>query len=174
MEFKEISINPEPDENAFVLTLPEGKKVVELNRSVSLKEANEIWPESEKTLEHVPAEMELQRVGILKEDLFDLVLRFRGKKENDFMDIYYTASPGEIKEPLNPSAQAGKLGNGFVELEKNVRNVFKRYIGESNTARWSNENGVVFIVSSRETHQLQEVLENLAGEKIRFGSFPAE
>lgn len=173
VEFKEIFINPEPDENTFVLNLPEGKKVVELNRSVSLKEANEIWAESAKTLEHVPAEMELQRVGILKEDLFALVLRFRGKKENDFMDIYYAASPGEITEPLSPSAETGKLGKGFVELEKNVRNVFKRYIGESNTARWSSDNGVVFIVSSRETQQLQEVLENLAGEKIRFSSSPA-
>ena len=83
-----------------------------------MKEANEIWAESAKTLEHVPAEMELQRVGILKEDLFALVLRFRGKKENDFMDIYYAASPGEITEPLSPSAETGKLGKVLLNWRK--------------------------------------------------------
>lgn len=172
VEFKEISINTAPEKNAFAWVLPEGKKIVELNQTGSLEEVQKIWPESKKAVEFLSGKMELQKIGLLKDDLFELVLRFRGEKENDFLDIYYSTNPQNISH--GATGRAGELGNGVARLEENARNVFKRYLGESNTACWSCEDGEVFIVSSREITQLQEVLEHLADNKISFGISPAE
>ncbi|NLX90446.1 MAG: hypothetical protein GXZ07_02460 [Firmicutes bacterium] len=172
VEFKEISINTAPEKNAFAWALPEGKKVVELNQTSSLEEVQKIWPESEKAVEFLSGKMELRKIGLLKGDLFELVLRFRGEKENDFLDIYYSTSPENISH--NATGQVGELGNGVARLEENARNVFERYMGESNTACWSCEDGEVFIVSSREIVQLQEILEHLADNKIDFEISPAK
>ena len=172
VEFKELQINPVLPDNIFSWTPPQGVKTHQLNRSGNLDEIKKAWPEVTKLCASIPQEMKLEKIGVLEKDLYAYVLRFQGPQENDFMDIYYGTMPGEFS--FLPEIERGKLADGYIDLEPKARNVFKRYIGESNVARWVRDDAEVFIASSRDIPQLLSILENLAGEKAKFGAVKQE
>lgn len=166
VEFKELTVNPQLDSDVFSWILPEGKEVTELNRMGTLEQVKEVWPEVEAILPVVYAEMELQKVGVLKYDLFDYVLRFKGESAYDFLDIYYTATPQEFN--FYRQGQFGLLGEGYVELNPSAWNVFERYLGASRTARWLTFDYEIYMVTSRGVDYLQSLLEELAQETVQF------
>jgi germination protein M len=172
VEFKELQINPVLPDNIFSWTPPQGVKLHQLNRSGNLEEIKKAWPEVTKLCASIPQEMKLEKIGVLEKDLYAYVLRFQGPQENDFMDIYYGTMPGEFS--FLPEIERGKLADGYIDLEPKARSVFKRYIGESNVARWVRDDAEVFIASSRDIPQLLSILENLAGEKAKFGAVKQE
>lgn len=165
VEFKELTVNPQLDSDVFSWILPEGKEVTELNRTGTLEQVKEVWPEVETILPAIYAEMELQRVGVLDYDLFDYVLRFKGESSYDFLDIYYTAVPQEFK--FYRQGKFGLLGEGYVELNPSAWNVFERYLGASRTARWLTLDYEIYMVSSRSVDYLQSLLEELAQETVQ-------
>lgn len=165
VEFKELTVNPQLDSDLFSWVLPEGKEVIELNRSGTLEQVKEVWPEIEAIMPLAYAEMELERVGVLNYDLFDYVLRFKGESTYDFLDIYYTAVPQEFY--FYRQGKFGLLGEGYVELNPSAWNVFERYLGASRTARWHTLDYEIFMVSSRSLDYLQLLLEDLAQETVQ-------
>lgn len=174
--FTELEVNPELDEDLFRWELsPEQKAEAEvLNRTGTLDEALELWPEAERLVEKAPAEMELERIGMLDDGFFELVLRFAGPGEEDFLDVYRTTTPRPFSH--FSGSTLGRLGNGYVELNENTWNVFDLYIGQSSIGRWilleKAKNGEmnikeeIFLVSNYSTRVLQELLENYAGEEM--------
>ncbi len=166
VEFKELEVNPQFDSDAFSWILPEGKEVTELNRTGTLEQVKKAWPEVEAILPTVYAEMELQRVGLLNDDLFDYVLRFKDESTYDFLDIYYTDVPQEFN--FYRQGKFGLLGEGYVELNPSAWNVFELYLGPSRTARWITLDYEVYMVTSRSVDYLQSLLEELAQETVQF------
>ena len=165
VEFKELTVNPQLDSDVFSWILPEGKEVTELNRTGTLEQIKEVWPEVEAILPVIYAEMEIDRVGVLNYDLFDYVLRFKGESAYDFLDIYYTAAPQEFR--FYRQGKFGLLGEGYVELNPSAWNVFERYLGASRTARWLTLDYEIYMVSSRSVDYLQSLLEELAQETVQ-------
>lgn len=169
VEFKELAINPPLEAADFAWTPPEGVAVTVLNHTVPLEQVKESWPEVEKLLPAIEAEMELAKAGRPGDGFFEYVLRFLGETEHDYLDLYYTTSPREFA--FDRHAKFGLLGEGYVELNPNAWNVFKLYTGGSRTARWVTGGGDVFIVSSRGVDYLQALLEELSGQKAIFKTY---
>ena len=167
VEFKELKINPKLEADIFSWSLPEGAKVRELNRTSSLEEVKSYWPDVEKVFHVLPIDMKLWKIGFFNNNdhSFKFVLRFRGRQENDFMDLYYSTTPGEYS--FLPEIERGKLADGYVDLDPKARN---EYVGECKTARWVKDDAEVLIASNRDLPQLLSILENLAGEKVKFES----
>ena len=172
VEFKELQINAALDDDLFAWVLPQNMNIRELNRTATLEEVLERWPEASALPGALPEEMDLTKAGILDNDLYEYVLRFLGKRENDFMDIYYTTTPMEYT--LLPETKLGQLAGGYVDYDAKAWNVFERYPGENKVARWVRDDAEVYIISSRDISQLLPILEKLAGEKIEFGAAPAK
>ena len=167
VEFQELQINPALDESIFDLDLPPGIPVYDLNHNVSPEQVHAAWPQAATLPELLPQGLELWQGGELEEyHLYEYVLRFRGEKETDFIDIFYASNPGELF--YFPGSRMGRLGSGTVEFNAAVRNIFEVYIGDSLMARWITEERDIFIVSSRGTGELELLLEKLAGEQITF------
>jgi outer membrane lipoprotein-sorting protein len=172
VEFKELQINPVLADDLFSWTLPQGANVRELNRAGTLEEIQKTWPEASRLQEILPPEMKLKKAGILDNDLYEYVLRFQGAGEKDYIDVFYTTTPGEFAS--FPGAEYGRLAGGCVYLDPKAWNVLENYIGESKTARWVTDDAGVLLVSSRDVSQLQHILEQLAGEKIVRRAAPKE
>lgn len=170
VEFMELEINPPLSEDSFSWELPPGREIEELNQAITLEEVEESWPEAEEALEAVPADMELMQVGLLEDNFFEYVLRFRGERRKDFMDIYYTTTPNKLD--FTAGGEEGTLENDRVELDEGVQNVFELYTGESNIARWIRNDAEIFIVSTRAAFQLENTLEEVAGSKIDWDMAP--
>jgi outer membrane lipoprotein-sorting protein len=173
VEFKELEINPRLEDDIFNWTLPEGVKVRELNRAVDIEEVKSAWPETAKLLNVLPEEMELKLCGVLYDDIYEYILRFQGTNESDFLDVYYTTTPGEFN--FLPEIELKRLAGGYVDYDANAWNVSKR-LEESRIARWVTDEAEVFIVSSlhRDVAELLLILEELAEEKIEDGAPPEE
>lgn len=172
VEFKELEINPALEEDSFAWELPAGIEIEELNQAISLEEVKDGWPEVGQALAAAPADMELIQAGLLDEPFFDYVLRFRGESGKDFLDIYYTTTPNEPH--FMAGGEQGTLDNDRVEVDEGVQNVFELYSGESNVARWIKSDAEIFIVSTRETFQLEKTLEEVAGSKIDWEAVSAK
>ena len=167
VEFQELKINPVLDESIFALNLPSGIPVEDLNHNVSPEQVYAAWPQAATLPELLPQGLELWQAGELeKYHLYESVLRFRGEKETDFLDIFYASNPGELF--YFPGSRVGRLGSGTVEFNPAVRNIFEVYMGDSRMARWITEERDIFIVSSRGTGELELLFEKLAGEQITF------
>lgn len=168
VEFQEIKINPALEAGTFVLELPGELPVVNLNQNLSLEQVQEVWPLSSRVTELLPEELGLWQAGKLEDmHFYDYVLRFQGKTENDFLDVFYTETP---LEPFYfRGNRLGRLDGGIVEFNPTVRNLFETYTGDSSIARWMMEDEKeIFIVSSRNQGELEVLLEKLAGEQISF------
>jgi len=87
VEFKELQVNPALDDDLFAWVLPQNVNTRELNRTASLEEIMEHWPEASILPGALPEGMTLVKAGILENDLYEYVLRFQGAREKDFMDI---------------------------------------------------------------------------------------
>jgi outer membrane lipoprotein-sorting protein len=172
VEFQELQINPPLSDDLFTWILTDDIEVRELNRAGTLEEVTRFWPAASRLPGILPPEMELKKAGILQNDLYEYVLRFRGFDEKDFVDVFYTSKPGE--SPSLPGAESGTLAGGRVYLAPRAWNVFENYFGESTTARWITDNAEVFIVSSRDISELGRILEELAGEEIVQRAAPEE
>lgn len=170
VEFKELEINPQLEDEIFNWTLPQGIKVRELNRTADIEEVIKAWPETTKLLNILPEEMELKLAGVLYNDLYEYILRFQGTNEIDFLDVYYTTTPPEFT--FLPEIELKRLAGGYVDFDSSVLHVSNRYFEESRIVRWITDEAEVFIVSSqhRNTAELLSILEELAGEKIEYGA----
>lgn len=167
VEFQELKINPVLEDSIFDLDLPPGIPVFDFNHNVAPEQVYAAWPQAATLPELLPQGLALWQAGALeKHHLYEYVLRFRGEKETDFLDIFYASNPGELF--YFPSSRMGRLGGGIVEINTAVRNIFEAYIGDNRLARWLTEEGDIFIVSSRGTGELELLLEKLAGEQITF------
>ncbi len=166
VEFKELAVNPQFEDETFAWTLPESKVVTELNRPGTLEQVKTAWPEVKNILPAVYTQMALQKTGVLDYDLFDYVLRFQSDAEYDFLDIYYTATPREFH--FERHSKLGLLGDGYVELNPTAWNVFERYFGGTRTARWVTGDYEIFMVSNRSVDFLQSLLEELPRDTINF------
>lgn len=170
VEFKELAVNPHFDPDQFARTLPGGKELIELNRPGRLEQVVQAWPEVESLLPVVLPEMALAKTGLLDYDLFAYVLRFQGNAEHDFLDIYYTANPGQFY--FFRESKVGLLAGGCVEIDPGAWNVFERYPGSRRTARWVTAEREFFLVTSRDAGYLQSLLEQWFREEIQFKTIP--
>ncbi len=169
VEFKELDVNPQLDDELFHWSdaLLEDMRVREFNAETTLEQVKTAWPDLDKILETLPEGLEYFRAGTLEEyDFYRYVVRFRGETEADYLDVYFTEEPWEFT--FFPASEVGKLADGYVELNPEAWNVFERYTGASRTGRWVGEEYDIFLVSSRDTDELQALLEQLAGESIQF------
>lgn len=175
VEFKELEINPQLDDEIFNWTLPQGIKVRELNRTADIEEVIKAWPETTKLLNILPEEMELKLAGVLYNDLYEYILRFQGTGEDDYLDVYYTTTSPGFSFLFLPEIELGKLAGGYVDCDANAWNVSGRY-EENRVARWITDEDDVYIVSSlhRDVEELLSILEELAGEKVVFGAPPEQ
>lgn len=174
VEFKELEINPQLEDDIFDWTLPQGVKVRELNRTVDIEEIKKAWPEATKLMDTLPEGMELKRAGILNDDFYEYILRFQGTSENDYLDVYYTTTSPGFSFLFLPEIELGRLAGGYVDYDADAWNVSGR-CEENRVARWITDEEDVYIVSSlhRDVAELLSILEELAGEKVVFGA-PSE
>ncbi len=182
VEFKEIEINPQVDPELFLhegLENREETMILEQEKEWEYEEINHRGSLEEiktpvnldKLKENLPSHFELFAVGILEQNPFyDYVLRFRGEQEMDFLDVYLSSSPGN--RAFFSDSQLGKLGEGYVEVNKGAWNVMDLYTGNSSIARWVTPEFEVFLVANRGSNLPLNLLEKVSGEEMEKATLP--
>ncbi len=179
VEFSELEVNPFIDIGAFSWEYPDEEDYRELNQAVSLEDMENVWPDAASfTAMSIIEEngFELFKAGLLQDDFYAGVLRFRKKDgvgkvsidysdsaaDHCFLDIYYTTDPVDLLFYRNGTT--ARLGSGYAEINPAARNVFERYPGLNTIGRWVKDNEEIFIVTNREEELVQVILETAAGE----------
>ncbi len=170
VEFIELEINPQLEDDIFTWSVPPGVKIRELNRSADMEEIKRAWPEVAGLLSALPEGMKLERAGVLDADLYEYVLRFQGVDKDDYLDVYYTADSPQFSFLFRPEIELGRLAGGYVDFDSHAWNIFGRQ-EENRVARWIGEGGDLFIVSGpgRKVDELLSIMERWRGEKIEYG-----
>ncbi|RQD76100.1 MAG: DUF2092 domain-containing protein [Candidatus Syntrophonatronum acetioxidans] len=174
VEFKDIEINPQVDPELFthegvkpgedIFILEQEQEYEEINRRGSLEEVNTPF-NLEKLKESLPSSYDLFAVGILEENpFFRYVLRFRGEQEMDFLDVYLSSSPRE--GAFFSASQLGKLGEGYVEVNRGAPNVMDLYVGDRSIARWVTPEFEAFLVANQGSDLPLKLLEKVSGEEM--------
>ena len=169
VEFRELEMNPEFASDTFKVEIPSEPEPEPniLNRLAEPEELEAEYPEVEAIQEAIPEDMHRERIGYLKNNVFfDYVLRYQEPDAYEYLDVFLTRDIEESS--LFPDSKKGVLGEGYVELNANVWNLFDIYIGSNSMAQWIKPELGIILVSNRPVDELQDVLENLAGEAVEF------
>lgn len=164
--FIEIEVNSEIEDNVFTYEPKENERVVKLNEKISIEEVKQVWDKTNNLIDAVPDNFDLVKVVKLENDIYEYMLEFNGVYEGEFFDVFFTTKP--FTDFYVKDAKHGILEDGWVEIQSNVVNVFKEYIGTSNVAKWVTPELEIVIVSSIDENSLEYVLEDLTGKEIKF------
>lgn len=167
VEFKNLQVNPQIDDVIFDYVLDENNENVRVfNQTSSIDELKDLGHEkADDIVKAMPDNYEIFTVGYLDQDMiFDYVLRFKGQKEKDFIDVYYSSSPMELR--YTRDSILGKLGSGYVVIDEDAVNVMETYIGFNTAGRWNTENEELFIVTNSGSADLIKIMEDIAADKM--------
>lgn len=170
--FINFELNSIIDDSVFTFSPSGDKEVIELNRKVELSELKEYWtinPEiTDQLKQYVEQEnLHLEEVVMLEDNLkYDYLVKVKNS-EGKFIDIYFGEDPEAYI--FSEESQVGLLGDGWIEVTKDAINIFKVYIGKSNTIRWIIDDSYeITLVSDMDTELMVNMLEAISNKTINY------
>lgn len=170
--FIEFELNPSIEDSVFTFVPTEEQEIIHLNRKAELSELKGYWmiePGIADLLEQYfeQEKLNLEEVVMLTDNIkYGYLVKIKDN-EGRFIDIYLGKDPEAYI--FSDESQVGLLGDGWIEVTEGAINVFKVYIGKSNTIRWIIDNSYeITLVSDVDTQSMANLLEAISGDKIEY------